>query len=60
MSCCQRICIDDLCRGNRDDTLCGGSYCYHCDKLTVDGSVCDQCREENEENDAAYMADDCE
>lgn len=27
---CQRLCIDDLCRGNPDNTLCGGSYCHQC------------------------------
>ena len=53
---CLRICIDDLCRGNRENTLCGGSYCYNCDELTVDSSVCDECRRcgEDEDEDGNY------
>jgi hypothetical protein len=31
---CLRLCIDDLCHGNRDDTLCGGCYCERCDALS--------------------------
>ena len=41
--CCPRICIDDLCRGNREDTLCGGSYCYECGTLTAGEAYCDDC-----------------
>lgn len=49
---CPRLCIDDLCRGNPDDTLCGGSYCYQCHGPKVDdGSLCDECREHEAEMD---------
>jgi hypothetical protein len=47
---CLRICIDDLCRGNRDNTLCGGSYCYNCDELTAGDATCDECRNCGEED----------
>jgi hypothetical protein len=49
---CQRLCIDDLCRGNPENTLCGGSYCYDCHGPTCgDSSLCDECIE------AAYEAE---
>lgn len=48
---CPRICIDDLCRGNRDNTLCGGSYCYECGNVVVgECMTCDDC--------GAYEQDD--
>jgi hypothetical protein len=46
---CPRICIDDLCRGNRDNTLCGGSYCDRCGSLTYDEGRCDDCSPEEED-----------
>ena len=51
MSVCLRICIDDLCRGNRDNTICGGSYCDSCDSLTYEPGRCDSCRDADEENE---------
>lgn len=47
MKLCPRICIDDLCRGNRENTLCGGSYCDDCGTLTVDEGRCEECRDED-------------
>lgn len=47
---CSRLCIDDLCRGNPDRTLCGGSYCHDCHGPNLnDGSLCDDCRESEED-----------
>lgn len=46
---CPRLCIDDMCHGCREDTLCGGSYCYYCDHLTSGDSTCDDCRDFNED-----------
>ena len=59
---CSRLCIDDLCRGNPHNTLCGGSYCDDCRGLKCDdGSLCDDCREaHDEEFDNACMEDDAE
>lgn len=53
---CQRLCIDDLCRGNPDDTLCGGSYCSSChDPKCHDSDLCDDCRESSyEDYDDSY------
>lgn len=53
---CRRLCIDDLCRGNRESTLCGGSYCYECDELTWDGGICDECRDAHDEELAEQAA----
>jgi len=45
---CQRRCIDDLCHGGQ--TLCGVEFCTYCGKPCMfDESVCDECRELNEE-----------
>jgi hypothetical protein len=41
---CPRLCIDDLCHGNPDDTLCGGCYCENCRMATVEPGCCDSCR----------------
>jgi hypothetical protein len=41
---CPRLCIDDLCRGNRDNTLCGGCYCYECGNGTCGDTLCDDCQ----------------
>jgi hypothetical protein len=56
MRACPRLCIDDMCHGNRDFTLCGGSYCYQCDELTVDGSICDECHAAREEEEIEFEA----
>jgi hypothetical protein len=41
---CPTLCIDDLCHGNPDCTLCFGSYCEVCRRLTHDYGLCEQCR----------------
>lgn len=46
---CTRICIDDLCRGNRDNTLCGGSYCESCGIGTCEEGLCDDCAPSEED-----------
>jgi hypothetical protein len=57
MKICPRICIDDLCRGNRENTLCGGSYCDNCGTLTADEGRCDDCAPDEED---FYDADEDE
>lgn len=45
---CQRLCIDDLCRGGR--TLCGQIFCESCGRPCIfDESICDDCRDKQEE-----------
>lgn len=52
---CLALCIDDLCHGNPEDTLCGGCYCAQCRRQTFEPGVCDDCSEDGEfeEADAA-------
>lgn len=42
---CQRLCIDDICRGG--ESLCGGTFCLGCQTAICfdSGSLCDFCIE---------------
>lgn len=48
---CARLCVDDLCHGNQDDTLCGGCYCPDCYQLTSEPEYCDNCRPDEDDPD---------
>lgn len=47
---CQRLCIDDMCRGNPGNTLCGGCYCPVCHDPTYEEGECDDCRPSDDSN----------
>jgi hypothetical protein len=52
--------MDDMCRGSRQETLCGGTYCEGCNTLIMpDEFTCEDC-EPPEEDDEFYDANENE